>query len=440
MKKYIIYIALLLGLFASCRKEGVDPGAGQRPEERTEAKLKEYQSALTGSKNGWIAYLYPQGGGGFSFFMKFTDSNRVTMMADISNQSSSETFESSYRLKSVLAPSLIFDTYNYMHILADPTPEVNGGVAGWGLYSDFEFSFDTLSVNTDTITLHGTLLDSKMVMVKATAAQEAAYYAKDLNTLIYQVIDYTSANTNLFLQLGDETKLATSININTKVFSINWLKDGVVATSSSPFAFTLTGITLKDPVEYNGKKIYNLTWDNDNKEFYAMIGTTKYVVQSSPTPILPLHLLIGVSYTAIIVPFATEYPGWSADFVTRRAAASTSMQNGPYGLRMDQMACVFDVLNSKMTIALDIYQGSNRFEADFGYNYTKTTDGVYKFNAIKLGGNASLIEDDMTPLTKERINVDTFTLEYFVNPDTGEILGQFVSVEHPDFTFSGSLY
>ncbi|GAA4323398.1 hypothetical protein GCM10023149_24320 [Mucilaginibacter gynuensis] len=436
MKKYIIYTLLSVGLLASCKK-GVDPAPGERPEERTEAKLKEYNDALTGSTNGWVAYLYPDGGSGFSFYMKFSTNNRVTMLADISEQSTQDVHESSYRLKSVLAPSLLFDTYNYMHILADPAPEVNGGVAGWGLYSDFEFSFD--KVSGDTITLRGNLLDSKLILIKATAAQAESYNNKGLNTLVNDILGYTAENQYLFVNLGDATQVQATINASNKIFTLNWLKDNVISTSSSAFAFTLTGIVLKEPVEYEGKQITELTWDAANKQLYTTVGGEKVIVQVSPTPILPLHLLIGVSYSNIIVPYASSYPGWSADFVSRRAAAAATMLAGPYGLRLDRMQFQFDVLSSRLTITADIYQGGNKFLADFPYTYSKTADGIYKFTAGNLSGNASLIRDNMAPLTTQRLSVDTFTLDYFFDSASGQVLGQFKSVEHPEFTFSGTL-
>ncbi|RYY35995.1 MAG: DUF4302 domain-containing protein [Sphingobacteriaceae bacterium] len=436
MKKTIIYTLLLVGLLASCKK-GIDPAPGERPEERTEAKLKEYSDALTGAANGWVAYLYPEGGSGFSFYMKFSATNRVTMMADISEQSTQEAYESSYRLKSVLAPSLLFDTYNYMHILADPSPEVNGGVAGWGLYSDFEFSFD--KVSGDTITLRGNLLDSKLILIKATAAQAEAYNNKELNTLVNDVLNYTAENQYLFVKLGDETQIQSTINASTKIFTLNWLKDNVISTSSSAFAFTLTGIVLKEPVEYEGKQITELTWDAANRELYTNVGGEKIVVEVSPTPILPLHLLMGVSYNTIVVPYASTYPGWSTDFVNRRAAATATMQAGTYGLRLDRMLFQFEVPNSRMIITIDIYQGGNKFLADFPYTYSKTASGEYKFTAGTLSGNASLIKDDMAPLTTQRISADTFTLDYFFDASSGQVLGQFKSIEHPEFTFTGTL-
>jgi len=45
----------------------------------------------------------------------------------------------------------------------------------------------------------------------------------------------------------------------------------------------------------------------------------------------------------------------------------------------------------------------------------------------------------MAPLTTQRLNVDNFTLDYYINPANGQVLGQFKSVEHPDFFFSGTL-
>jgi hypothetical protein len=324
-----------------------------------------------------------------------------------------------------------------MHILADPAPEVNGGTAGWGLYSDFEFTFDRLS--GDSIILHGNMLKSQLILVKATAAEATAYKAKKLNTLVNSILDYTAANKNLYLQLGDDTKIQTTLNITSKVLSLNWVKDNMVSQSTSAFAFTLTGVVLKQPVVYDGKKITELTWDATGKHLYTTVGGEKVVVQASATPILPLHLLIGVSYNNVIVPNATNFAGWGSDFVTRRAAAAAATQSSPYGLRLDRMQFIFNVLENSLTLTVDIYQGNNKFLADFTYAYSKTGDGVYKFNANQPTGNAGLIINEMAPLTTQRIAADHFTLDYFFDAGTGQTLGQFKSVEHPDFTFTGTL-
>jgi hypothetical protein len=43
----------------------------------------------------------------------------------------------------------------------------------------------------------------------------------------------------------------------------------------------------------------------------------------------------------------------------------------------------------------------------------------------------------MAPLFGQRLNADTFTLNYFAAPN-GDILAQFTSIEHPDFAFTGT--
>ncbi|HEY0175178.1 MAG TPA: hypothetical protein VGC08_02300, partial [Pedobacter sp.] len=200
-----------------------------------------------------------------------------------------------------------------------------------------------------------------------------------------------------------------------------------------------TGMLLQDPVFYNDQKITEFFWDAEKGQYYANVGGTRINVLTSATPILPLHSLIGISYSAITVPNATTYPGWSADFVSRRAAAAATMLAGPYKLRLDRMVFSFNTLQSTLNLTAYIFQNTSQFTGVFPYTYTKTSTGMYKFTAGSPTGNGSLIVSDMAPLTTQRLNADQFTLDYFVNPSNGQVLGQFKSVQHPEFTFSGAL-
>ena len=80
----------------------------------------QYGSALTGSATGWNATIKTGTGGIFHFHFRFNESNRVFMYADINLETATTAKESSYRLKALQTPALIFDTYSYLHILADP--------------------------------------------------------------------------------------------------------------------------------------------------------------------------------------------------------------------------------------------------------------------------------------------------------------------------------
>lgn len=83
--------------------------------------------------------------------------------------------------------------------------------------------------------------------------------------------------------------------------------------------------------------------------------------------------------------------------------------------------------------------GATALVLNYNYSYTKTADGTYKFTLGTLGGNESAIAGALAPLLSQRIGLDQFILGYFVHPTSGAVLGQFKSVEHPEFFFSGTL-
>lgn len=437
MKKILLYSLLSLTLFAACKKEEVLVD-GQRPEERVTEAVTKYNNTLTGSTTGWKAFLYPDGGGGYSFYLNFSKDNKVTMYADLDYDPAEERMESTYKVKALQNPTLAFDTYSYMHILADPNPSTFGGTAGWGVYSDFEFTFDRIS--GDSIMLTGKLLKSKLILVKATQAEQKSYNEKGLLNSIVTQVNYLNANPNLYIQLDDSgARIQTSFDYINKVFSLVWSENGEVQTTSTGFAFTLTGIVFKEPLIYKGKSISELTWDTVKQVYFTTVNGSRIEIKTSVTPILPLHTILGVQYSTITAPNATTYPGWSTDFQTRRASAAASMLAGPYTLRLDKMAFKFNSIQKTMVLTIDIYQGTSRFVGDFPYTYTKTTAGVFKFTAGTPTGNAALIVANMAPLTTQRLNSDNFTIDYFTHPTTGALLGQFKSVENPGFTFTGAL-
>ena len=75
-------------IFAGCEKK-TDEIFDKTPDERLVEALANYQQALVGAPNGWKVMIFPKGlasqdieVGGFSFYMKFTNANRVTMFSD----------------------------------------------------------------------------------------------------------------------------------------------------------------------------------------------------------------------------------------------------------------------------------------------------------------------------------------------------------------------
>lgn len=130
MKNKILYIALVVLLMASCKKDS-DPILDD-PDTRLTAELAANQAKLIAAPNGWKATIYPSGGKGFSFYFKFLADGKVDMMGDVNNASSTAPQTSTYRLKALQRPTLIFDTYNYIHLIADPDASISGGANASG--------------------------------------------------------------------------------------------------------------------------------------------------------------------------------------------------------------------------------------------------------------------------------------------------------------------
>ena len=124
MKNIPLYFLFVSTLFFSCTKEP-EQVFDKSPDERLNETLAGYQKQLSGAQYGWKAVVFPAAGGAYAFYFKFNDSNRVQMVSDFDSNSARILKESSFRLKALQQPSLIFDTYSYLHVLADPDPGIS---------------------------------------------------------------------------------------------------------------------------------------------------------------------------------------------------------------------------------------------------------------------------------------------------------------------------
>lgn len=285
MKKYLIYTLLALTLFTSCKKSN-DVPAGEKPEARVAATLATYSALLTNNTTGWKATLFAHGGITYLFSMKFSTSNRVTMLSDLSTAYSTTSLESSYRLRQQQGPSLLFDTYTYIHVVADPDPTVNGGKAGSGSNSDFEFTFD--SVVGDTIKLVGNKLGSKLTLVKASSAADYNAYTtgtQDILSKFSQLKTYFKRTT-----IGT-TECEVRIDAINKTMAFSYLVNGALVTVSTGFYIDGSSNTMNfvTPVTIAGTKVTSvkgLTFDATNVVFGGTVNGAPFQLKQAIAPLL----------------------------------------------------------------------------------------------------------------------------------------------------------
>lgn len=291
---FLFFLAAAV-IFAGCQKK-TDEIFDKTPDERLAESLAAYQQALVGAPNGWKVVITPKGlesqdieVGGFSFYMKFTDANRVTMFSDFDTATGASPKESGYRLKALQRPSILFDTYGYVHIPSDPTVSVSRTPAengfGWG--SDFEFSFADKAA-ADTINLVGNFNGSKAVMIKATPQEAAAYNNKQLGASIkllqnLQLIGYFKAFT-----FGGRQYYIT-IDEGNKLLTLSWLNGaGNVQTFTTGYYSTLTGIEFLQPFNTGSVVIPGInfqTWNSGALTMNVSINNTSTTIANAGKPL-----------------------------------------------------------------------------------------------------------------------------------------------------------
>ncbi|WP_049772198.1 DUF4302 domain-containing protein [Pedobacter heparinus] len=440
MKKILTYIFLLTALMYGCKKDN-DPIL-EDPDTRLSAELEKDQALLLSANDGWLATIYPKGGKGFSFYFKFAADGKVTMLSDFNTTTAGTSAESSYRLKALQRPTLIFDGYNYIHLPADPNSAVSGGSStALGLTSDFEFAFTGQA--GDTVKFEGTFNKNYMSMVKLSNAQAQTILAGGLKKMID---DANAAVTGkiLFIML-DNKQIPVSLSVAGKSVSI-------AGQTSSAFAFGLNELTLKNPLKFGSYSFDKVYWEPTDKYFYFLNGNAKVKIEISPAP-LPLettpalHTVLGTRWTSMQINVA-NLSELSADFLAKYNAANTSLgtlpTNGaPGGRYIEYITLLF---NPNGTVTFQIrYRNpaspSSFFNADFIYNMALDANtGIAKFTlAATPAGNASTIRTYVTALTDYFAGAN-FKIAYIAaGAPSGATVGGFLNQNNPASFFYGVL-
>jgi len=436
MMKKIFVISLFAILFMQACKKDQQLVDGKKPEENVSEALEKYRNELINTPNGWIAYLYTNEiGGGYSFYLDFKKDNVLSLKADYISGSS----QSTYRVKQVMAPSIIFDTYNSLHLLSDPDPSKFGGETGVGYGSDFEF--EIRSQVGDTIKLVGKKRQTEFILVKATAADKAFYTNGDLEELQ----TYLKANPNLYiLDEKDNTKkmqVTVNTDVSSRQVSLAVENNGAISSANASFSFSPSGL-LNKTLTFGGNVFTHFTWDKANKKLFWLTSTgKKFEVFVSDKPIIPLHYLMGTVSSSISIPGTTTLPGSGQTFITAYNLMRSRITAGFSVPTIGRdLSFSFNDANKTFTVSLIVVQnGTNAFAANYTYSYTKSASGEYKFTGPPVvgGGAGAAIQSIMNAFILTRLTAQTFTLEYYVDAANGRTLGNMISKDQPSFNMTG---
>lgn len=244
MKRVSVFILGLSLFWCSCQNED-SPIFSKSADDRINEKLKDYLEVLKKPKYGWKAAYYPDSAyyGGWFFWLKFGDGGVLSMLSDYDGVSYNTPEESRYRVSMGHFPSLVFETYNYIHDLSNP----GFGTPGVGFGGDFEFYFS--KVVGDTVYLRSHVGNSILKLVPAEQGDmilDKNYY---LNNAITELFNDEDSPYFKNLSLG-ETNIEISYSNYGRKMSFRYQGENGIEFKNLGISFVNDGIVLSEPIKF----------------------------------------------------------------------------------------------------------------------------------------------------------------------------------------------
>lgn len=430
MKNSIKLLLAFLFLAAGCSKSEVDLLFDKTPEQRMGEQQKEIKDQLVSAQFGWKVFNETLSRGNYGYYMSFDDKDRVKMLSDINNGSSTELQESSYRLRLINGPVLAFETYNYIHLLNDPNPAVLNGTRGEGLKSDIEFDFQRATA--DSVFFKGRKYAGQMVLVRATQAEQESF----LKGGYYEGIEKTKkffVETPVSYFEIDNVRYQIFFNGVGKTIDIaSFVDNKVISSPIQGFSFLLDGVEVPKGLPSGSSVVHSFIWEGE--KLYAVTRTgEKTEVLASTEAIVPLNKTMGVKHASMRSPYLTYYPG-SSDAglaILKRYHEGLGNRATGYTFNSGYIDLKWDLVNNRITVSGFSSQNGGTSgwttTAVYNYNFDEQT-GQYKLTrrSAASGGYTTVILDKLDDFLLN----SAFTIEYSFN--SGNVYGKIKGVEKSD--------
>ncbi|NGM60545.1 DUF4302 domain-containing protein [Sphingobacterium sp. SGG-5] len=371
--KNIYYLVFML-ISMSCSKKETINVFEALPEERIGVKLEELQNKLLESPYGWKVSLPTSGSGGYGFYMDFHEDQTVDMFADLNIETAAVKGTSTYRIKWVMYPTLLFDTYNYITMLQDPTSDVYGGESGSGLKSDVEFEY--LRSTPDSIILRGKKYQNELILIKASQEDKTRFEEGKYGEIIESYQEFFVENKNNYILInkdGVDYKVGVTYNHSAKTFAYEALElDESISTGASKFAYTIQGIEILTDLTYGGVTLKRGLIKQDGKLYLYDADGNEYMVFQNANPLTPLKFLF--NYNGTYKSIKIEGPDLPASLPAGVTSSFNTVYDGmvtrfSYSNRVIE-SVEFSLLNSTTAkVNIWYYSGTTRFLADASFTY-----------------------------------------------------------------------
>ncbi|MBL0740549.1 DUF4302 domain-containing protein [Chryseolinea lacunae] len=442
----IVWLCALL-LTTACDRN-YDTIFKETPDQRAQAELDQYNTLLMNAPNGWKASLYTGTGAGYFYYFDFKPGGQVTMLSDFNEETAGEPMETTWALKALQRATLSFTTYSYIHLPADPDGNVNNGLPGSGLLSDFEFAI--VRTAGDSVVMKGVQHSAELVLVKASAEEQSAIVGDRILDLLQETSAYLTAFNGYRLTLPDQTVVPMALSIPQKLVSFQYIdSDGTTIKSPrTSYTFSINGIVLKAPITIHGFSVHALLWNDETKSYFVNEADGLPLVGSEDTfifePTVSLASLLDKKLITATLPEGAgiyPLPGQSDAFTDLYNETAAALYNGLYRLTLRDIRLVFPPNTGLMQFVVTFTQpGQNGsvslYAAQYTYSYQLRDGGILKFKMEDVDQNGGLLYNDLIGMLNHFDN-DTFAVKY-VGGGFNVVAG-FFSQEEQDYHFGGYL-
>ncbi len=346
------------------------------------------------------------------------------MVADLNDETATKSNTSSYRIKWVMNATLIFDTYNYITMLQDPSAAVYGGTAGSGLQSDVEFEYQRS--NADTIILRGFKYKNNLVLVKAKAAEKDRYLSAAFKANIDEINNYFAVKSNNYVMVaGITNKVEFVLDKGSKIAKLQYVNNnGTVSQVTGKYNFEDIGINFPDGLTVEGVTYVKGKMENGEFVLYSTNGT-KYTVKQNDIPILPMPVLFAYNGTYKELYIGSSLPaGITSGFnAVYQACVTKFAAMAPTRTLVDVKFTLSNSTTASVTIRNN--NGTTTFTAVATYKYT------YENGVVTL--NTPSYDDNWKARLTQLIDLQNYFL-------SGPFKVDYVQSSNPNVTNIGGLY
>jgi hypothetical protein len=403
------------------------------PNQRANESMEDARTKLKASSYGWMAYLFNNENEGYTFHMKFVGSDEVEMYSDFDNSTISTMGTSMYSMRNIAGPGMVFDTYNYIHILADPNSSISGGVRGEGNYTDFEFIFQQIAA--DTIVLKGNFRGNKLLLVKATQTEYSAFENDQYKAFRQTLQDYMIAHPFLYLSAEGAT-IPITLNLNlserSAKFSYKKNEEAAVEYQTLGMAVGMNKVVFQNTFQLGEVSISEILL-KDDKMYGIDIQGKEFLIRSDDNPIETLYDRLQ----------SFSYNRWRL-LKTNQISNFATIYNNAYDIMLGTGRTI-EYMEVLMKDRPSTIQFNYRYTSSSGYNAYKdyrmelSNGNEVKFYDLPAGGtsgsysNYNSFNTSITELQNFWLNT-TFVLDYYTGMINGSIqtLARFTSKADPN--------